>query len=72
MDFNAMIGRPNATVTVSTEALLVREACMFLEIRKTTVFKLVSKRRLHATKLGRRSVVRGGGIERLVQSLPVT
>lgn len=66
-----MISRVNSDGNVAPELLSVREACATLGIRKTTFFKLVSERRLKTVKLGRRTLVRAGEIDRFVKSLPV-
>lgn len=66
-----MINKGNSDRNAAPELLSVREACATLGICKTTFFKLVNERRLQTVKLGRRTLVRAGEIERFVQSLPV-
>lgn len=53
------------------ELLSVAEACASLGIRKTTFFKLAGERKLETVKLGRRTLVRVGELQRFVDSLPI-
>jgi excisionase family DNA binding protein len=52
------------------ELLSVAEACASLGIRKTTFFKLAGERKIETVKLGRRTLVRVGELQRFIASLP--
>jgi excisionase family DNA binding protein len=53
------------------ELLSVAEACASLGIRKTTFFKLAGERRIETVKLGRRTLVRVGELQRFIDALPI-
>lgn len=50
----------------------IPEVCRQLGIGRTTVFELISRGKLQARKLGKRTLVRTSDLQRFIRDLPTT